>query len=49
MTPEEKKQFDQMKRDIEDLKQYVSQKKYQQISNPIDEASKEIIKTTFGI
>lgn len=43
MTPEEKKQFDQMKRDIEDLKTFMEEKKRQQISFPVDEASKEII------
>lgn len=43
MTPEEKLQFEQMKRDIEELKQYVTQRKEQQLSFPLDPATTEII------
>lgn len=43
MTQEEKLQFEAMKRDIEELKQYVASKKEQQLSFPLDPASVDII------
>jgi hypothetical protein len=43
MTEEEKKQFEQLKRDVEELKQFVSQKKEQQITFPLDLPSQKII------
>lgn len=39
MTEEEKLQFEQMKRDIETLLQFVEQNKIQQISYPLDNSS----------
>lgn len=43
MTPEEKEEFEGLKREVEELKQYVAQKKEQQISFPLDETSATII------
>lgn len=57
MTPQEKQQFDQMKKDLESLKwllpykylipqlvEFMRAKKKQQITLPLDESSKNIIR-----
>ena len=43
MTPEEKQQFDDLKRKVEELEQFKDSKKYQQISLPLDPASVNVV------
>lgn len=40
LTPEEKAQFDQMQQQIAELSEWMKQKKQQQISFPLDDASR---------
>ena len=43
MTPQERLQFEQMQRDLSELKNESTQRKIQQISYPLDEVSRTII------
>lgn len=43
MTPEEKKQFDELRREVEELKRWKEEKTTQQISYPLDLASQTIL------
>lgn len=43
LTPTEKKEIDELKRKVKTIEDWMLQKKRQQITQPLDEASKNII------
>lgn len=43
LTPQEKKEIEDLKRRVKTLEDWMRQKKIQQISQPLDESSKNII------
>lgn len=43
LSPQEKKEIEELKRKVQVLENFMTQKKIQQITYPLDEASKTII------